>query len=122
MRSRNRGAETKLDTSDALSRIHAAVRSIPKGSVATYGDVATAAGLPGRARLVGRSLGADHDDGPLPWYRVIAAAGRIALPEGSQARAEQCRRLAAEGVTVKNGRVDMKRYRWKRGSEAPVVD
>jgi methylated-DNA-protein-cysteine methyltransferase-like protein len=122
MSSRDRAAKTTLDASDALKRIHAVVRSIPKGSVATYGDVATAAGLPGRARLVGRSLGENHEEGPLPWYRVIAAAGRIALPEGSKGRAEQCRRLAAEGVEVKNGRVDMKRYRWKRGSEAPVVD
>lgn len=106
---------------DPVARIHAAVRRIPAGWVATYGDVATAAGLPGRARLVGRSLGVGEDEEPLPWYRVIAAAGRIALPEGSKGRAEQLRRLKAEGVVVKGGRVDMKRFRWKR-SDAPVVD
>lgn len=105
----------------AVLRIHQAVRRIPAGFVATYGDVAIAAGMPGRARLVGRSLGEADDGEPLPWYRVIAAAGRIALPEGSKGRAEQLRRLKAEGVIVKAGKVDMKRFRWKR-SDAPVVD
>jgi methylated-DNA-protein-cysteine methyltransferase-like protein len=106
---------------DAVARIHAAVRRIPAGCVATYGDIATAAGLPGRARMVGRNLGEGDDEEPLPWYRVIAAGGRIALPEGSKGRAEQIRRLKAEGVVVKTGKVDMKLYRWRR-SDAPVVD
>jgi methylated-DNA-protein-cysteine methyltransferase-like protein len=115
-------AESAIATGvEAVARIHQAVRRIPAGFVATYGDVATAAGLPGRARLVGRSLGEADDDQPLPWYRVIAAGGRIALPEGSKGRAEQLRRLKAEGVIVKAGRVDMKRFRWRR-SDAPVVD
>ncbi|WP_428311624.1 MGMT family protein [Hydrocarboniphaga sp.] len=106
---------------EAVARIHQAVRRIPAGFVTTYGDVATAAGLPGRARLVGRSLGETADGEPLPWYRVIAAGGRIALPEGSKGRAEQLRRLKAEGVVVKAGKVDMKRFGWRR-SDAPVVD
>ncbi len=65
--------------------IRQTVRRIPPGRVATYGEVAALAGLPGRARLVGRSLGQD-DGPPLPWHRVVAAGGRIALPEGSDAR------------------------------------
>lgn len=83
--------------------IYDAVRRIPPGRVASYGQIAAQAGLPGRARMVGRVL----RDGPegLPWHRVITAAGRIAFPPGSDAFAEQCRRLSEEGVPCSGGRV-----------------
>lgn len=117
MKGRAHVSSKPVAAADAVAQIHAAVRRIPPGKVATYGDVAAAAGLPGRARMVGRNLGPT-----VPWYRVIAAAGRIALPEGSAGRDEQCARLEAEGVAVINGRVDLQRYRWKRGSDAPLID
>lgn len=113
-----------FDADAAQDRIAAVVRRIPLGCVATYGDVAAAAGLPGRARMVGRYLGA-VDDGvdALPWHRVIAAGGRIALPDGSASRTTQLRRLMAEGVTLTgSGRVDLARHRWQRGVLAPVLD
>lgn len=85
-------------------RILAAIRAIPRGQVAGYGEVARRAGLPGRARLVARILseGAHAD---LPWHRVLRSDGRIALPAGSRGFREQVRRLRAEGVVVDNGRV-----------------
>ena len=89
---------------DAATRILAAVRAIPAGQVAGYGEVARRAGLPGRARLAARVLG-QNEDPALPWHRVLRSDGRIAFPEGSQAWREQARRLRAEGVRVEKGKV-----------------
>ncbi|KAF1687734.1 methylated-DNA--protein-cysteine methyltransferase [Pseudoxanthomonas broegbernensis] len=91
-------------SADATVRILAAVRAIPRGQVAGYGEVARRAGLPGRARLAARVL-AGNTDPDLPWHRVLRADGRIAFPEGSAGWREQCRRLRAEGVAVECGRV-----------------
>lgn len=85
-------------------RILAAVRAIPAGRVASYGEVARRAGLPRRARLVARVL-AQNEDPDLPWHRVVRADGRIAFPPGSRGSREQGRRLRAEGVRVDKGRV-----------------
>ncbi|MCR6662568.1 MAG: MGMT family protein [Luteimonas sp.] len=90
----------------AETRILAAIRDIPHGQVAGYGQVAQRAGLPGRARLVARILSRGDDDG-LPWHRVLRSDGRIAFVEGSRGYREQQRRLRAEGVVVVNGRVRM---------------
>lgn len=92
--------------------ILAVVKSIPPGRVTTYGIVAARAGLPRRARLVGKVLGALPEDSPLPWHRVVAAGGRVAFPEGSPARMRQVRRLEAEGVDVGRSRIDLARFGW----------
>ena len=88
----------------AADRILAAIRAVPRGSVAGYGHIASRAGLPGRARLVARVLG-QNDDPALPWHRILRSDGRIAFPAGSPGFDEQARRLRAEGVEVRNGRV-----------------
>jgi len=96
---------------------HAAIRrviaAIPAGCVCSYGEVAARAGLPGRARLVGRVLG-EAGAGTLPWQRVLRSDGRIAFPPGSREFREQVRRLAAEGVLVRGGRVELARHGWDR--------
>ena len=92
----------------AAESILAAVRAIPRGQVAGYGEVARRAGLPGRARLAARGL-SENTDASLPWHRVLRSDGRIAFPEGSQGFREQARRLRGEGVAVSNGRVRMAR-------------
>lgn len=89
---------------DATARILAAVRAIPPGEVAGYGEVARRAGLPGRARMVARLLGGNGDP-DLPWHRVLRSDGRIAFPPGTAGFVEQAARLRAEGVRVENGRV-----------------
>jgi len=89
---------------DVTKRILDAIRAIPKGQVAGYGEIARRAGLPGRARLVARLLG-QNEDRRLPWHRVLRSDGRIAFPEGSPGWREQSARLRAEGVVVENGRV-----------------
>ena len=89
---------------DPAQRILSAVRAIPRGEVAGYGEVARRAGLPGRARWVARLLAAS-DDPALPWHRVLRSDGRIAFPAGSSAWQEQARLLRGEGVDVVDGRV-----------------
>ena len=85
-------------------RILATVDGVPRGKVASYGQIALEAGLPGRARLVGRMLGELTPGTKLAWHRVVNAAGRISL-RGTAGR-EQRRRLRAEGVHVDaSGRV-----------------
>ena len=95
-----------MDSETAAKRIFAAIRAIPRGEVAGYGEVARRAGLPGRARLVARLLG-QNEDARLPWHRVLRSDGRIAMAEGSAGWREQSQRLRAEGVIVENGRVRM---------------
>ena len=92
----------------AAEAILAAIRAVPHGQVAGYGIIAKRAGLPGRARLVARVL-AENDDRGLPWHRILRSDGRIAFPPDSPGFAEQCQRLRAEGVDVRNGRVRMPR-------------
>jgi methylated-DNA-protein-cysteine methyltransferase-like protein len=88
----------------AADRILAAIRAVPRGQVAGYGEIARRAGLPGRARQVARLL-SDNDDATLPWHRVLRSDGRIAFPADSAHYLEQVQRLRAEGVVVDNGRV-----------------
>ncbi len=90
--------------------IYRAVAAIPPGHVASYGEIAARAGLPGRARLVGRALRETPDGMGLPWHRVLRADGRIALLASSDGWHEQQRRLRAEGVAVQDGRVPMRRF------------
>ena len=89
----------------ALELIWNVVSSIPRGQVSTYGAVARAAGLPGRARQAGFALRVAPDELNLPWHRVLGAGGRIVFAPTSRHFKEQARRLRAEGVTVKDGRV-----------------
>ena len=98
-----------MPDASAVDRIIAAIRAIPRGQVAGYGEIARRAGLPGRARMVARVLTESgdgrHGAAPLPWHRVLRSDGRIALPEGSRGWREQVQRLRAEGVRVEGGRV-----------------
>ncbi len=95
----------------SYERIYRAVRRIPRGKVATYGDVARMAGLPGRARQVGYALHALPEGSAVPWHRVINAAGRISLPMVGHGT-EQRLRLLAEAVRVdEGGRVKLTAYR-----------
>lgn len=83
----------------------AVVASIPAGSVLTYGEVARAAGLPGRARQAGYALRVSPPGLHLPWHRVVGAGGRIAFPPSSRQHREQARLLRSEGLKVLRGRV-----------------
>ena len=102
----------KTERDERTAAILAVVRAIPRGRVTTYGGVATRAGLPRQARLVGKVLSALPGNSRVPWHRVVAAGGRIAFPAGSESRASQIERLRAEGIDAARGRVDMARHGW----------
>ena len=95
----------RAEDNPAFQEIWAVVGAIPRGSVTTYGAVARAAGLPGRARMAGRALRESPKEMKLPWHRVVGAGGKIVFPPASVNHREQARRLRAEGVVVKAGRV-----------------
>ncbi|WP_405177922.1 MGMT family protein [Nocardia sp. NBC_01377] len=96
-----------MPTSDAeIEQVRALVGRIPRGSVATYGDIAMAAGL-STPRTVGWIMRTDSAD--LPWHRVIGASGRPAAHLAHR----QLRLLAEEGVPIRDGRVDLATARFK---------
>ncbi len=101
--------------SDSWRRIYAVVRRIPRGRVATYGQVAWVAGLPRQARLVGYALHAAAESGGVPWHRVVNAQGGIsARTDGPGAAVLQRLRLEQEGVGFDGrGRVSLERYGWR---------
>lgn len=91
-------------------RIWQVVASIPRGYVATYGQVAELADVPRGARLVGRTMSQLPKDSKLPWHRVVNAAGRLSLQGSAYDRQKD--RLRAEEVLLVNGRINLKRFRW----------
>lgn len=107
-------AELPADAAAARrERIWQVVHGIPRGRVVSYGQVAELAGLPRAARLVGRVLAQLPAGSTLPWHRVINSRGCITFPPGSSAYREQQRRLRAEGVEVRSGRIDWQRFGWQ---------
>jgi methylated-DNA-protein-cysteine methyltransferase-like protein len=108
------GAAVSRSAADAILAI---VAAIPRGRITTYGVVAERAGLPRRARLVGRVLSQLPADSKLPWHRVMAAGGRIAFPAGSRAHRRQRTLLIDEGIPVLRGRVDIERFGWSTPRE-----
>ena len=100
--------------SDSYDRIYAAVRRVPRGRVATYGQIAAMAGLPGHARQVGYALHALKASTAVPWQRVINAKGMISL---GPMRGGVSQRMLLDGEGVKfdaAGRVSLSKYGWKK--------
>jgi methylated-DNA-protein-cysteine methyltransferase-like protein len=92
-------------------RIHEIVKRIPRGRVATYGQIARLAGMPGHARQVGYALHALPEGSRVPWHRVVNAQGRSSLAEDGALL--QRALLEREGVVFDaSGRVDLARYGW----------
>ena len=89
---------------DSHQRIWQTVLQIPEGKVASYGQIADLAGLPGRARLVGKALGYAPDELDVPWFRVLRSDRRLAFAPGSDTAERQRQLLLAEGVLLKNYR------------------
>ena len=94
------------------ARILAVVRRIPRGRVATYGQVAALAGFPRQPRLGGYAL--RHTDDRVPWHRVVNARGELSPRAESDSVHVQRARLKAEGVRFDDrGRIDLTRYGWR---------
>lgn len=115
MRRRERATKNAPAARDELvQRIRATVDEVPRGCVATYGQIAREAGLPRHARLVGRVLRELEAGTQLAWHRVVNAQGRISARADGAPSAEQLRRLRREGVVVaSNGRIDLATFGWR---------
>lgn len=105
--------EATVPVDNRREALYLALAQIPPGKVISYGELASLAGLGRAARWVGRTLSQLPEGSRLPWHRVIAAGGRISLPAGTASGAEQRARLRAEGVSILNERVDMRRHGWR---------
>jgi methylated-DNA-protein-cysteine methyltransferase-like protein len=93
--------------------LYLTLHQVPEGKVVSYGQLAELAGLGRAARFVGRTLSQLPDGSTLPWHRVLGAGGRLSLAAGTVSGEEQRARLRAEGVTIRNNRVDMTRHGWR---------
>lgn len=103
------------DRDTRMRRIWDTIEDIPPGSVANYGQIAEIAGVPRGARQVAYALRHTPKDRELPWHRVITASGKIAFEASSRHFRLQRDRLTDEGVSVVNGKVNMKKFRWEPG-------
>jgi methylated-DNA-protein-cysteine methyltransferase-like protein len=92
--------------------IRETVRQIPRGRVATYGQIASEAGFPGQARMVGYALHTLPIGSAVPWHRVINAQGRISFPKGTDAYRKQRHLLKSESVGFSRDVVDLDRFGW----------
>ena len=102
-------------TGSSYPRIYAVVTRIPRGRVATYGQVAAVAGMPHAPRVAGYALHALPESSPVPWHRVVAAGGRLSLGKLDPSSAmTQRMRLEHEGVRFDGrGCVDMEQFLWQ---------
>jgi methylated-DNA-protein-cysteine methyltransferase-like protein len=97
------------------TRIYAVVRRIPRGKVASYGDVARRAGLPGHARQVGYAMHALGPDTAVPWHRVVNTKGEISCRRRGAGELEQRVRLEREGVRFgARNRIAPVHFVWRR--------
>jgi methylated-DNA-protein-cysteine methyltransferase related protein len=108
------GRDKGIGRAGTYERIWETVRQIPKGTVATYGEVAAEAGFPGQARMVGYALHALPHGSGVPWQRVINTMGKISFPTGSDAHTRQKRLLRKEGIVFRGDRIDRERFGWLR--------
>lgn len=98
---------------NTFERIYEVVKLIPKGTVATYGQVAQLAGNKNWARVVGYALHANPDPENIPCYRVVTKEGKVSEAFAFGGGNEQIRLLQEEGIEVTEGKVNMKKYQWE---------
>ena len=100
--------------------IYRVVQRIPRGKVATYGQVAILAGIPGHARQVGYALNALPEGSRVPWHRVINERGTVSPRAESVYEEIQKRLLEEEGIEIgTNDRISLDRYRWRSRALSP---
>jgi methylated-DNA-protein-cysteine methyltransferase-like protein len=115
-----------FDSATFRRRVLAVIRRIPRGRVATYGQIAALAGYPRNARRVGQVLGRPGQGEDVPWQRVVNAQGRVSRRAPRPERAigarelEQERLLKREDVRFVAGRLSLAKYRWV--PEWPATD
>ncbi len=95
-----------------FDKIYEVVRKIPRGKVATYGQVAILAGNSRWARVVGYALHSNPDPDGIPCYRVLNRLGELAPAFAFGGAEVQAELLRADGIEVTDGRVDLEKYLW----------
>ena len=101
-------------------QVYDLVKRIPVGTVTTYGDIAKMLGRPRAARFVGYAMNASCETDDLPWHRVTFSDGRL---WGGEWERVQRKLLKSEGVSfTKDGRIDVKKYRWRSESENSPIN
>jgi methylated-DNA-protein-cysteine methyltransferase related protein len=104
----------QVNVDSSYTHIYAIVKKVPKGKVATYGQIAALAGIPRHARQVGYALHALSAGADIPWHRVINAKGEVSPRTWSENHLLQRILLEAEGVEFdSNGRVSLTQFGWK---------
>lgn len=103
-----------LEKGNTFTRIYEVVRRIPRGKVATYGQIAMLAGNPHWSQVVGFALHVNPDPKGIPCYRVVNRFGEVSSAFAFGGDNEQRRLLEADGVAfLPDGRVDLKRFLWQ---------
>ena len=102
----------RKDSKEIQEMVWETVEQIPRGSVATYGEIARVCGLLRQARLVGYALRNLPPASGVPWHRVVNAEGKISFPEGHSHYRQQRELLENEGVLFTGDRIELERYSW----------
>lgn len=97
---------------NTFEKIYSVVRRIPKGKVATYGQIALLAGNPHWSQVVGYALHSNPDPDSIPCFRVVNRFGELSSAFAFGGINRQQELLEAEGIVVADGKVDLKRYLW----------
>lgn len=105
--------ESSPDNRGTFQRIYDVVKQIPRGKVASYGQVARLAGNARWARVVGYALHANNDPEHVPCYRVVTKEGRVSKAFAFGGENEQVRLLKEDGVEFRDGHVVMEKYQWE---------
>jgi methylated-DNA-protein-cysteine methyltransferase-like protein len=112
-------SKTRLDAEELFSRFYEAIRQVPRGRVATYGQIAATAGLPRHARFVGRALRSLPERSDVPWHRIVNAAGQVSRRPSDS---DQLQRFLLEGEGIefdRAGRISLEEFRWEDPADRP---
>lgn len=107
------GEKVSMQEKNSYQKIYEVVKQIPRGTVATYGQVAALAGNRRWARVVGYALHVNPDPESIPCYRVVNREGRLSDAFAFGGVNRQKLLLEADGVEVSDGHVDLERYQWR---------
>ena len=105
---------------NSFARIYEVVRRIPRGTVATYGQVAALAGNRRWSRVVGFALHLNPDPEGIPCYRVVNRLGEVSPAFAFGGENRQIKLLEADGIPCPNGRVDLAKYQWRQAAAGYV--
>ena len=106
------GSISNVSSRNSYERIYDVVRQIPRGSVATYGQIAALAGNRRWSRVVGYALHVNPDPDGIPCYRVVNRNGEVSSAFAFGGGNRQIELLEADGIPCPDGRVDLKKYQW----------